>query len=216
MREIERFVYGPHYSHLQEQLALMEKRGQRIDFAFRTVLECILPLKMKPGSKVLDVGAGIGSLGRVLSPLGIRTVNLDISPHALKKGKNLYGETSRATHVQADAIKLPFTDRSFDFVISQDFFEHLETEALAQQTLHEMGRVLRGKKMMHKVTVLEDERWIHEDESHYLKESATWWKDWFEKHGWKAIRPTSRKIVHVKKWGFETETMHGFFILKRK
>ena len=83
---------------------------------------------------VLDVGCGIGYLTNALNAVDIPTIGVD-NAEALKQfwGDKLYFEF-------ADAKKLPFKDKSFDLVISSDFFEHVP-EADIDTVYGEMKRV---------------------------------------------------------------------------
>lgn len=67
---------------------------------------------------MLDVGCGLGTLGKMLEIGGMNLIYSDIKPQLLKhmKGKD---------RVAADGSKLPFRDKSFDFTVSADTLEHL-------------------------------------------------------------------------------------------
>lgn len=101
----------------------------------------------RPRPRILDIGCGTGESVRHLSQFG-RVVALDFSDLALtfckhKKLGNL---------VQADAVRLPFADGSFDLICGLDILEHLEDEARA---LAEIRRVCRpGGKILLTVPAL--------------------------------------------------------------
>lgn len=86
-------------------------------------ISTILP---KPAGKittVLDIGCGLGHLCRYLSaqdPLYIVS-GTDFSPFAVETASRV----CRGLFKEADAIKQPFDDRSFDAVIAADVIEHL-------------------------------------------------------------------------------------------
>ncbi len=89
----------------------------------------------RPRPRILDIGCGTGESVRHLSQFG-RVVALDFSDLALtfcrhKKLGNL---------VQADAVRLPFADGSFDLICGLDILEHLADE---QAALAEIRRVCR-------------------------------------------------------------------------
>jgi demethylmenaquinone methyltransferase / 2-methoxy-6-polyprenyl-1,4-benzoquinol methylase len=68
-------------------------------------------LDLPPGSRVLDVAAGTGSITRLLQMSGFEVISLDQSPEMLA------GAVGRgATGVVATAERLPFPDGSFDGV----------------------------------------------------------------------------------------------------
>ena len=84
--------------------------------------------------RVLDIGGGSGMISRMLMTRpGTECVCIDISLPMLKH--------SPVPSVQADALKLPFRDASFDLVMAAAFFHHLP--GLEPQLLAECHRVIR-------------------------------------------------------------------------
>lgn len=84
--------------------------------------------------RVLDIGGGSGMISRMLmTQPGTECVCIDISLPMLKH--------SPVPSVQADALKLPFRDASFDLVMAAAFFHHLP--GLEPQLLAECHRVIR-------------------------------------------------------------------------
>ena len=98
-----------------------------------SVLERITRGRRRP--RILDLGCGTGESVRHLSQFG-RVVAVDLSDLALGfcRHKKLTGL------VQADAVRLPFADGSFDLVCGLDILEHLDDE---QAALAEIRRVCR-------------------------------------------------------------------------
>jgi ubiquinone/menaquinone biosynthesis C-methylase UbiE len=99
---------------------------------------------------VLDVGAGSGELLREISSFArkqnrkTRLYGLDLNERSadaiLEESKNF----AEIKSVQANALNLPFADKSFDYAISSLFTHHLRDENIVQ-TLTEMKRVTRRK-----------------------------------------------------------------------
>lgn len=96
---------------------------------------------LKAGSRVLDVGCGKGYLLYELTQAvpGIEVTGLDISTYAIEHAK----EEIRDRLVAGDAAKLPFADRSFDFVVSLGTFHNLRVADLFA-ALAEVERVRTG------------------------------------------------------------------------
>lgn len=67
-------------------------------------------LGLPPGSRVLDVGAGTGSITRLLESRGLEVVSVDQSREMTQMSKR------RGTAVLATAERLPFADGTFDGV----------------------------------------------------------------------------------------------------
>lgn len=91
-----------------------------------------------PGQSVLDVGGGYG---RVARPLGARhrVTMCDLGAPMLRKARAAPGGDAVAL-VQADALRLPFADASFDAVVAVDLVCHLPQLA---DGLAELARVVR-------------------------------------------------------------------------
>ena len=92
-------------------------------------------------SSVLDVGCGKGFMLHDMAQLipGITVKGVDVSEYAVANAIE-----DMKPHVQvADAVKLPFSDRLFDVVISINTVHNLERDACAR-ALKEIMRVSRG------------------------------------------------------------------------
>ena len=72
------------------------------------------------GRLVLDLGAGVGVAGRAVLAAGARrVVGADLSEGMLRRGHG-------GSPVVADALALPFRDRSFDLVVAAFCLNHLD------------------------------------------------------------------------------------------
>ncbi|HUG31274.1 MAG TPA: class I SAM-dependent methyltransferase [Acidimicrobiia bacterium] len=90
-------------------------------------------LELAPGSLVLDVAAGTGSISRVLEAHGYRVVAIDLSHEMLT-------HHSGPHRVRAVADHLPFPEETFDAVTFGYLLRYVEDPVA---TLREMSRVLR-------------------------------------------------------------------------
>ena len=131
----------------------------------------------------------------------------------MKTNKKLFGNDSFSA--LATAEMLPFANGRFDAVVSQDLFEHLESENSADEAFDEMVRVCKGHKMLHKITVIEDKEWIDADESHRIKWYASQWRNWFEERGWHVSAQTTKKFPIWNRRKIGLMKMHGYFLLER-
>lgn len=96
--------------------------------------------------RVVDVGCGTGLNSCRLASrpeVGI-VVGLDCSPVALSIAASQRRPGKGIPWTKGDALKLPFTDQSFDLVVSFDVIQHLEpTDRL--EFLRELARVTRDQ-----------------------------------------------------------------------
>jgi ubiquinone/menaquinone biosynthesis C-methylase UbiE len=96
-------------------------------------------LRGKKDLKILDLACGGG--WKFLTEYG-QVTGVDLSQNSLLNAKKVY----RTVH-QADALKLPFKDQSFDVVTSIDFFEHI-APSKKPACLVEIYRVLKPGGMV--------------------------------------------------------------------
>jgi demethylmenaquinone methyltransferase / 2-methoxy-6-polyprenyl-1,4-benzoquinol methylase len=90
--------------------------GMDISWRKRTIKALALP----PGSLVLDLACGTGDLSQVLARAGIRSVGIDMSTGMLEASTRARaGDNNRhILPVLGDAARLPFSDGSFDGLVS--------------------------------------------------------------------------------------------------
>ena len=100
-------------------------------------------LDLKPGMKILELGAGNGTLwsqnlDRI--PKGLTIVLSDISEGILADAKNEIGDRSEFQYAVFDAQKIPFADNTFDLVIANHMLFYCDN---IPQTLKEVKRVMK-------------------------------------------------------------------------
>ena len=97
---------------------------------------------LEPGTRLLEIGCGVGAVLAVLGTEfpGIDLTGVDVEPRQLEFARTHLAQVGiEATLMQADAMALPFDDRSFDHVWMMWFLEHLADPVAA---LREARRVL--------------------------------------------------------------------------
>ena len=107
------------------------------DEALKQTLQSIAP---QPGEAGLDIGTGTGNLaGRMLNQGAIMT-GIDQSREMLRTCRRKYPQMQVKL---GNFLALPFTDQSFDFVVSSFAFHHLGPDQ-QQLALEEIQRVLKA------------------------------------------------------------------------
>src|SRR5688572_12484612 len=100
-------------------------------------------LKLQPGEVVLDLGAGTGVSTQELSKSGADVIGVDISLGMLAVGRRVRPEVKL---VAADALALPFPDKTFDAVTASFVLRNVANTPAA---LRELARVTKpGGRMV--------------------------------------------------------------------
>ena len=88
---------------------------------------------VKPGDRVLEIGSGTGVLGWPLAQAGVKVVSIDNDPGILKMA--LINSALLGAEIEfreADAFKLPFSDREFKVSFSLGLLEHFSDEDIGK------------------------------------------------------------------------------------
>jgi len=93
--------------------------------------------RLKPGSDILDLGAGPGTYTRSLKSLGHRCLGLDYSRNTIGVAK---ARDPQGFYVQGEAYHLPFAGGAFDAIVCVGVLQSLQA---VDQALCEIYRVLR-------------------------------------------------------------------------
>ncbi|MDI3260689.1 MAG: class I SAM-dependent methyltransferase [Sinobacteraceae bacterium] len=121
------------------------KYGRAFRVAHRRLVSEML-LHRGVGECAVDVASGTGQLLPCLMTRADRVIACDLTPEMLLVSRQAQGN-ERVAYVQADALRLPFPDASFDMAVSSRF---LHLFPLEQQTkiLAELRRILRPGGMV--------------------------------------------------------------------
>ncbi len=106
----------------------------------------VLPgLRLFPGARVLEFGAGTGWLSHRLAQLGCETTLLDVSPTALRIARELFekhplfGESAKPRFLVYDGRHIDLPDASIDRIVCFDAFHHSPNP---EDVIREFARVL--------------------------------------------------------------------------
>ncbi len=108
------------------------------EFISPDVKEIVAKYVLKQG-KILDSGCGNGRLFELLNALGREYIGLDASEELLKIAKQNYPS---GNFIAGDALKLTFTDNSFDQIFSMSVLHHFPGQT-RQKYLQECFRILK-------------------------------------------------------------------------
>ena len=120
--------------------------GYKYDGRWRVVAEDMAKhYGIKPGDRILDVGCGKGHLLYEFTQVvpGVEIAGLDVSSYAIEHAKE---EVKPFLH-QGSAVKLPFPDHHFDFVVSLGALHNLYNYEL-WDALRELERVGKSHKYL--------------------------------------------------------------------
>jgi len=99
------------------------------------------------GLRVLDVGCAGGSGTNYLALHGAaEAVGVDVSPEAIDWAKNNY-QAKNLRFVNADALFLPFNNKSFDIIVSFDTIEHVSKKD-QRKFISEAARIISSSGMV--------------------------------------------------------------------
>ncbi len=98
--------------------------------------------ELREESLLLDLAGGYGRVSHRLLDYGHRVVLLDLSIHSLRAAKRKLGDNPRLDIVQADMLRIPFRENSFDGVWFSQAFEYVPPE-LRRNVLAGIARVLK-------------------------------------------------------------------------
>jgi ubiquinone/menaquinone biosynthesis C-methylase UbiE len=99
-------------------------------------------VRLRPGTRLLDVGSGPGALAAEAANRGARSVGVDLSPRMVELAQRLYPAIEFR---EADVEHLPFPDHTFDAVVCAFGLGHFPLPELAVaecvRTLSPGGRI---------------------------------------------------------------------------
>jgi ubiquinone/menaquinone biosynthesis C-methylase UbiE len=149
--ELEHIDKGDYTAEEYEGCLVELRRVNRYLGDTRALRRSLLPAIERAGLKefsVLDVGAGSGELLRVID-VWARVTNraahlsgLELNARSARSILEESRDSSSISAVRGDALRLPFKDDSFDYVICSLFTHHF-TDELVVAVLDEMSRVAR-------------------------------------------------------------------------
>ena len=155
-------------------------------------------LQLSPGDKVLELGSGLGLLGRAIKDEvdgGVDYFGIELA-YKSAKASNEKG----LLESQASVIDLPFADNTFDVLVTTDVLEYVKD---SDHAASEMFRVLKPGGKAFVVIADPSEARFSKVQDHIDRtgnESDTkYWEDLFKKKGLEVLSKDSEKY-RKKDW----------------
>ncbi len=99
-------------------------------------------LGVRPGTRVLDVGCGVGRLMLRIARRGCFATGVELMRPDLRSAQRLLDEFRQQVElIEGDGGRIPFATDTFDFVTCTETLEHVADPGLA---LRELARVLKS------------------------------------------------------------------------
>jgi ubiquinone/menaquinone biosynthesis C-methylase UbiE len=114
--------------------------GRAFRMAHRDLVQRLLG-KHAASGLALDIASGTGQLLPCIVPLAESVIACDLTPEMLHVSRRIHASPAVA-YMQADALRLPFADATFDLVASSRFL-HLFPLESQEALLREMARVVK-------------------------------------------------------------------------
>ncbi|MEY4358606.1 MAG: hypothetical protein RLZZ631_92 [Cyanobacteriota bacterium] len=129
-----------HLGHYGSPPRRRDFRRAKVDFVHELVRWSGLD-QLPPGSRVLDVGCGIGGSARILArDYGLDVLGISISPGQIQRAQELTPAGLSCRFAVMDALNLELPDQSFDAVWSVEAGPHMPDK---QRYADELLRVLK-------------------------------------------------------------------------
>jgi len=122
----------------QEQAENYDEAAKAIDWQGPSLVFGLLSQYIRPGQTVLDIGIGTGLGSEPLSRAGLRVTGMDLSDGMLNACRKK-GFAERLVHHDLTVVPYPFSDGSFDNVISTGVFQFFPNLDIV---FHEVSRIL--------------------------------------------------------------------------
>jgi ubiquinone/menaquinone biosynthesis C-methylase UbiE len=168
----------------------------------RELVHAISGLRDIKGSKILEIGAGMGGDSIYLAERGASVYALDFTDEALKEvSRNAKIHKVIVNQVKADAHHIPFANDYFDVVFHQGFLEHFTDPGAL---LKEQVRVLKSGGLL--VVDVPQRYTMYTLKKHLAMMRGTWFAGWEREFSIRELTLLmKRNNLDIKKtygWGY--------------
>jgi len=136
----EKDLVVKHYSTYEEEERFTPRHGQ---VEFLTTMEYIHKY-LKPGMRILELGAGTGRYSIALAREGYRVDALELVEHNIEVFRSKFAKTDEVNLIQGNALDLSvYEDETFDITLSLGPMYHLFDEPKRKKAMEEAVRVTK-------------------------------------------------------------------------
>lgn len=129
------------YTEYDEDARLFSDRGHHVEYL--TTMRYIQKF-LKPGSKILEIGAATGRYSLELAKMGYDVTAVDLTPKNVETMKSKSSDLKNFNCLVADALDLNmFKDKTFDMVLNLGPMYHLFHKKDKQKAISETIRVAK-------------------------------------------------------------------------
>ena len=129
------------YTEYDEDARLISDRGHNVEYL--TTMQYIQKF-LKPGDKILEIGAATGRYSIALAKMGYEVTAVDLTPKHVEIMKTKSTGMSNFRCMVADALDLSmFEDNSFDMVLNLGPMYHLFNQDDKEKAVRETIRVVK-------------------------------------------------------------------------
>ncbi len=134
------------YALFDEDSRLTRSRAAQVEFL--TTVRCLEPY-LRPGARVLDLGAGTGAYSLYLANRGCRVEAVELSGSNVRVFRQKLRPELPVHLVQGNALDLArYADASFDLVLCLGPLYHLHSPADRARCIHQALRVCRPEGVL--------------------------------------------------------------------
>lgn len=170
-------------------------------------------LDIKREQRILDFGCSKGFMVKAFRMLGYQAFGTDISDYALENGDP---EIKQFLYHERDNDSCFVVGYCYDWVISKDVLEHVPYEKIDDVI---EGFNCEAPNVFIIVPLGRDGKYnvpeYEEDVTHHIRESASWWINKFDEHGYDIVKYSNRIKWMKDNWA-QYENGNGFFTFKKR
>ncbi len=165
----EQNVVTQFYNTISEEDRLQDKHGQ---VEFHTTMKYIHEY-LKPGMRVLEIGAGTGRYSLALAGEGYEVDAVELVEHNIEVFRSKMQAENRVRLIQGNAMDLSaYADETFDITLSLGPMYHLFDERSKRKALEEAIRVTKKNGMIFVAYCMNEATMIQ-----YCFQKETIWED---------------------------------------